>query len=184
MQQNISDALSADTNSTNYPTEVYEWLILQQAATGILGNQENEFFAGLYPNALAAICYIHQGDVERAERVFSFFESYLDSVARQPPGGFCQFWDAQSGQPHLDSDRWIGDNAWLLIALNYYYCTTANDTFAEMRQTIAQWLISLQDSDGGIWAGFNQNGLMDWKSTEGNLDCYAAGSRSHVLMNL
>jgi len=154
--------------------EVYSWLAQQQGGLGILGNQEDDDFAGLYTNALAALCYIHKGDVEKAEQVFSFFEGHLDSVAKQPPGGFCQFWDAATGQPYLDSDRWIGDNAWLLIALNYHYCTTGNDTFAEMRRTIGEWLVSLQDGDGGIWSGFNQDGLMDWKSTEGNLDCYAA----------
>jgi len=153
---------------------VYEWLLHQQSVTGILGNQENESFSGLYPNALAALCYLHEGDIARAEMIFSFFDRHLDSVAKKPPGGFCQFWDATTGQPLLDSDRWIGDNAWLLIALNYHRHRTARDTFADMRQTIAEWLISLQDVDGGIRSGFNKDGLMWWKSTEGNLDSYAA----------
>ncbi|MHC4426578.1 MAG: hypothetical protein ACYSYV_10835 [Planctomycetota bacterium] len=161
-------------NSSANATAIYEWLLGQQEQTGLLGNQENEYFSGLYTNALAAICYMHEGDVERAEEIFSFFKRHVDSVAKTLPGGFPQFWEANTGQPHLDSDRWIGDNAWLLIALNHHYYITGKDTFAEMRQTIAEWLISLQDIDGGIKSGFNQDGLMYWKSTEGNLDCYAA----------
>lgn len=164
---------SNDSNSSANTTGIYEWLLHQQEHTGILGNQENEYFSGLYTNALAAICYIHEGDIARAERVFSLFNGRLD-VAKALPGGFPQFWEANTGQPHLDSDRWIGDNAWLLIALNHHYYKTGKHTFAEMRQTIAEWLISLQDVDGEIKSGFNQDGLMYWKSTEGNLDCYAA----------
>ncbi len=154
--------------------EVYSWLVQHQSASGILGNQEGESFSGLYSNALAAICYLHQNDLRRAEKVFSFFQGHLNSVARQSPGGFCQFWEAASGQPILDRDRWVGDNAWLLIALNHHYYFTGENKYAEMRRTIAEWLVSLQDVDGGIMSGFNQNGLMFWKSTEGNLDCYAA----------
>lgn len=157
-----------------YAESVYRWLVAQQMPTGILGNQEDEYFSGLYTNALAALCYMHQGDLVRAENVLSFFDGHLESVAKAPLGGFTQFWDAATGEPHLDSDRWVGDNAWLLIALNHHYRITKEDRYAEMRRTIAQWLISLQDADGGIKSGFNQDGLMFWKSTEANLDCYAA----------
>ncbi len=172
--QQVSSAAILDANSPLSTAEVYSWLTQQQAPTGILGNQEDESFSGLYSNALAAICYMQQGDLARTEKVFSFFALHLDSVAKQPPGGFCQFWDAATGQPFLDTDRWIGDNAWLLIALNHHYYLTGKDTYADMRHTIAEWLIGLQDSDGGIQSGYNSNGLMFWKSTEGNLDCYAA----------
>ena len=155
------------------PQDIYDWLLAKQGPHGILGNQENEDFSGVYTNALASICYIHEGDIARAQSVFSFFQSRLD-VAVDPPGGFCQFWDAATGEPDLDSDRWIGDNAWLLIALNHYLYATRDHTFDDTRTVIAEWLISLQDADGGILAGYNTPGLMDWKSTEGNLDCYAA----------
>jgi len=155
------------------PQDLYDWLLAKQGPHGILGNQENEDFSGVYTNALAAICYIHEGDLARAQSIFSFFQSRLD-VAIAPPGGFPQFWDAATGQPDLDTDRWIGDNAWLLIALNHYLYATRDHTFDETRRTVAEWLISLQDADGGILAGYNTAGLMNWKSTEGNLDCYAA----------
>lgn len=155
------------------PAEVYGWLVAKQGPHGILGNQENEAFGGVYTNALAAICYIHEGDFERARSVFSFFQSRL-AIAMESPGGFPQFWDASTGQAHLDSDRWIGDNAWLLIALNHYVYFTRDHTYDNVRETIGDWLIGLQDTDGGILAGYNASGLMNWKSTEGNLDCYAA----------
>lgn len=163
-----------DAADSGNPAKVYGWLLAQQAPTGLLGNQENEYFCGVYTNALAAICYIHQGDIAGAERIFAFFDGHLDSVAKELPGGFVQFWDAQTGGAYLESDRWVGDNAWLLIALNYHYYITGKNTYAQMRRTIAEWLISLQDTDGGIMSGYNADGLMWWKSTEGNLDCYVA----------
>jgi len=154
--------------------KIYRWLVCQQSGHGILGNQEGETFSATYPNALAAICFLHQGDVDHAEKIFRFFQEHYEECFSTQPGGFYQFWDTASGEGHKDSDRWIGDNAWLLIALNYYRQRTGKQDFDGMREGMARWLIGLQDADGGIKSGFNKNGLMDSKSTEGNLDCYAA----------
>lgn len=154
--------------------KIYRWLVHQQGAHGILGNQEGETFSATYPNALAAICFLHQGDVDRAEKIFRFFQKHYDECFASAPGGFYQFWDAGTGEGLKDSDRWIGDNAWLLIALNYHRQRTGKTEFDGMRDGMARWLIGLQDADGGIKSGYNKNGLMDSKSTEGNLDCHAA----------
>jgi len=155
-------------------SKIYRWLVNQQGGHAILGNQEGESFAAVYPNALAAICFLHQGDTERAERVFRFFNAHYDECFSSKPGGFYQFWDADSGDAHLDSDRWVGDNAWLLIALNEHRRRTGSKEFDAMREGMARWIIGLQAEDGGIQSGFNKNGPMDSKSTEANLDCYAA----------
>ncbi len=154
---------------------VYAWLIQQQQHTGLLGNEDGDTFSGLYANALAAMCYIHQSDIRRAERVFEFFDQqYVKEFAAATPGGFHQFWDAKSGAVHPDSDRWVGDNAWLLIALNYYYYRVDRMRFNDLRAGLARWLTGLQDADGGVRSGFNKDGPIRAKSTEGNLDCYAA----------
>jgi hypothetical protein len=154
---------------------VYNWLAAQQSDVGLLGNQEGDDFSGLYVNALAAICFIHQGDVERAEKIFGVFQrQYEAEFASGTPGGFHQFWNAAQGAPHTDTDRWVGDNAWFLIALNYYRQHVGRSQYNAMRDGIARWLISLQDDGGGIRSGFNKNGPMTHKSTEANLDCYAA----------
>lgn len=168
---------AAPLNAEDKPStgeKVYNWLLHQQGEHGILGNQEDDAYSGLYPNALAAICFIHQGDTERAERIFHFYQVRYDTTSGAPPNGLVQFWDAKTGEPHNESDRWIGDNAWLLIALNQHRAKTGRDDFATLRKGIAQWLLSLQDTDGGIWSGFNTKGAMVSKATEGNLDCYSA----------
>lgn len=154
--------------------KVYAWLLAQQGGGDLLGNQEDDNYSGLYSNALAAICFLHQGDVERAERIFRVYDRHRENVLLEPPGGLFQFWDAKQGTPHPTSDRWIGDNAWLLIALNHHQRKTGKQDFESLRAEIARWLISLQDKDGGIWSGYSIKGKMESKSTEGNLDSYSA----------
>ncbi|HAI10649.1 MAG TPA: hypothetical protein DCM28_03025 [Phycisphaerales bacterium] len=167
--------VGAAEQSGSIPDKAYQWLVRQQASTGILGNQESETFSGLYANAVAAMCFIHQGDVDLARRMFTFFESHRErEFASDTPGGFPQFADAGTGQMLRDADRWIGDNSWLLMALNYYVSKTGDKQFDPMREQLAKWIISLQDPNGGVKAGFNKAGPMLHYSTEGNLDVYAA----------
>lgn len=156
-------------------TQVYDWLKQQQGPHGILGNQDHDAFAGLYPNALAAMCFLHQGDIAQAEKIYDYYNSHFkEQFAPGAPGGFPQAANAGSGELLLDTDRWIGDNAWLLISLNYYKSKTKSTKYDEMRHAIGQWLVSLQDEGGGIKAGFNKAGPMTHYSTEGNLDCSVA----------
>jgi len=153
---------------------IYEWLKRQQQDTGLLGNQEADAVSGLYANALAAIAFTHEGDYELARAVFDFYASWYEREFADAPGGFHQMWNPVAGTPYAGSDRWIGDNAWLLIALNYYGRESGDDRYAAMQTGVARWLQGLQDEDGGVWSGFNADGPMKAKSTEGNLDCFAA----------
>lgn len=168
-----ASGLSAEAD---IPSRAYAWLCRQQQASGLLGNQEADDFAGLYPNALAAICFVHEGDTDRARRVLSFYnDRFAAEFAHGTPGGFHQFANARTGRIDADSDRWVGDNAWLLIALNYYRAQSGRDDFDAMQEGIARWIISLQEpQSGGVRAGYNRQGAMAVLSTEANLDCYAA----------
>ena len=156
--------------------KAYSWLENQQQASGLLGNQESDNFAGLYPNALAAMAFIHQGDYQKAEAIFDFYSwRYATEFGAGSPGGFHQFADASTGTIDQSSDRWIGDNAWLLKALIYYRIKTGANYYDTMRNGIASWLMGLQDANGGVNAGYDSSGnLMNFYVTEGNLDVYAA----------
>lgn len=169
----VGCATTASRRDDAHSRKAYDWLCAQQGPHGILGNQDGESFAGLYPNALAAMAFLERGDRERCERVLDFFDARRAEL-RAKPGGFPQFYDAATGKTHADSDRWMGDNCWLLIALNHYAARTGSDRYRAMAGEIADWLVGLQDADGGIWAGFNKDGPMKAKSTEGNLDAVAA----------
>ena len=158
------------------PAQVYAWIKGQQQATGVVRNQEGDPFSGLYVDGVAALCYLHQGDVARAEKIFDFFDTYrqkswgADKAHRGFPGAI----NADTGVVDEKSDRWIGDNSWLLLALNYHRALTGSKKYAALHGAMEDWLISLQDPDGGIESGFNKSGPMTFKSTEGNLDTYAA----------
>ena len=154
--------------------QAYRWLCAQQGSHGILGNQDGGSFAGLYPNALAAMTFLERGDRVRCEKALDFFAAMSQHEFQWEPGGFHQFYDAVTGKTAMDSDRWMGDNCWLLIALNHYAARTGSSRYRLMAEDISAWLVRLQDEDGGIWAGYNLSGLMRAKSTEGNLDAYAA----------
>jgi len=153
--------------------KAYRWLCAQQGPHGILGNQDGEAFAGLYPNAMAAMALLEHGDRQRCEKVLDFWLARRSDLTNAP-GGFHQFYNAATGETHRDSDRWMGDNCWLLIALNHYAARTKSDRYRPLADDIADWLVSLQDDDGGLWAGSNKDGFMRHKSTEGNLDAVAA----------
>lgn len=169
----VGCARLADVPGEPPEAAAYRWLLEQQAESGLLGNQEDDALSGVYANAMAAICFVHRGDVARAERIFDVFAAQADE-AFEAPGGFHQLWDVRTATPHRDSDRWLGDNAWLLIALNRYRAATGDDRYAPLALQIADWIVSLQDADGGIWSGFSKNGPIRSKSTEANLDCHAA----------
>ncbi len=157
--------------------KAYAWIASQQRDSGLMSNQLNDPFSGLYVDALAAFCFLREKEITRAGRMFDLLDAWRiqnwgTTLERQ---GFPQAWNSDTGAAFMDSDRWVGDNAWLLLALEYHRKLTGSEKYAAMRNAITDWLVALQDeADGGIKAGFNRHGPMPHKSTEGNLDCYAA----------
>lgn len=166
----LSNTLSADES------RVYRFIRSQQQPSGLFRNQTDDPFSGLYVTALGSICLLHQGQTAEAEKVFDLFDAWrVDHWGNTPElQGFPQAWNADTGMADEKSDRWIGDNAWLLLALEYHHRMTGSTKYLLLRTAIADWLVGLQDEDGGIKAGFNRNGPMLHQSTEGNLDSYAA----------
>ena len=151
---------------------ILSWFIQQQMPNGLLGSAENGNVVSLYDNALAALVFMRFGETERAAQIFDFFDARISSELQNEPGGFSQFRD-RSGNPN--NHRWIGDNAWLLIALNNYKALTGKSTYDKLSEAISSWLIGLQDNDGGLFAGYaNDNSLLNYKVTEGNIDAFNA----------
>jgi cellulose synthase operon protein B len=92
--------------------------------TSLVRSREGECFTTIYKNSLAAMAFIHQGDITQAEGIFSFFQNQI--TATTPISGFHKDWDACEGSapadnpPTYTNPYWVGDNAFLLLALNYY----------------------------------------------------------------
>jgi len=68
----------------------------------------------------------------------------------------------------------MGDNARLLIALNNYHQITGNHKYNELTVLLENWIRSLQDEDGGLWDGFNEDGTQIHKVTEGIIMAFNA----------
>lgn len=157
---------------SNNELQIINWFNAQQLPNGLLASVENGNIISLYDNALAAMVFILNNDFEKAENIFDFFNSRIDAELKNGVGGFSQFRDA-NGIP--SNHRWMGDNAWLLLAINNYKAITGNDEYDLLANEISDWLIGLQDTDGGLFAGYDAGGnLLNYKVTEGNLDAFAA----------
>lgn len=147
------------------------WLIQIQQPNGLLESSENTNFVSLYDNALAALVFISEGELERAERIFDFFDQRRETELLQGNGGFFQFRDSTGENGNRS---WVGDNVWLLIALNNYHKHTGNQKYAPLVQELETWVRSLQDLDGGLWGGYNSDGTQIPKVTEGIITAFNA----------
>ena len=153
-------------------TQVFNWFDHQQLPNGLLESVENGNIVSLYDNALAALVFILKEDYTKAEKIFDYFNARIDIELTSGAGGFSQFRD-RNGNP--SNHRWMGDNAWLLIALNNYREKTGNARYDNLASEISTWLQSLQDTDGGLFAGYAPNDeLLNYKVTEGNIDAFNA----------
>ncbi|NEW79574.1 MAG: hypothetical protein GZ086_09155 [Gelidibacter sp.] len=168
-----NDVLFIDTENASENEElIFNWFSNQQLSNGLLESVENGNIVSLYDNALAAMVYMLKDDFTKAEKIFDFFNARIHSELTNGVGGFSQLRD-RSGVPN--NHRWMGDNAWLLIALNNYKDRTGNASYDNLASEISNWLRSLQDTDGGLFAGYNpDNSLMNFKVTEGNIDAFNA----------
>lgn len=153
---------------------IYNWLTNMQQANGLLLSSEGGRYVSLYDNALSALVFTIHGDYEKAEKIFDFFESRLASEMLVYPGGFGQMRKIDGIPVDNKPRRWLGDNAWLLIAINNYHHLKGNNKYQNLATALNNWIISLQDEDGGIWGGFKANGDRISKIAEGNIDAFNA----------
>jgi hypothetical protein len=109
-----------------------------------VASREGECFTTVYKNALAAMVFIHEGTLSSAEGIFDFFDGVLTSSGASF-SGFTQSWNPCSGMP-TDQNYWEGDNAFLLLALNYYALHTGDAArYATLSQKLVQWLLIRAD---------------------------------------
>lgn len=160
------------TNHYNEASErVLHWFHQMQNDFGLLETSYNSNVISLYDNALAALVFISNEDYENAEFIFDFFNQRIESELLQSPGGFYQFRNGE-GEPY--GNRWLGDNAWLLIALNNYADKTNSNTYSNLQNHLTDWIVSLQSESGGVNGGFTENNAIIGQVTEGNIDAFNA----------
>ncbi|WP_019670634.1 hypothetical protein [Eudoraea adriatica] len=173
-----TEAISSDLTENQFKNplgneelEIYNWITHVQLNNGLLTSTEDSNFVSLYDNSLAALAFISVGEYARAEQIFDFFNGKIESEFIPNGGGFFQFRDTTGNNGNT---IWLGDNAWLLIALNNYKEKTGNNSYNELSKLLENWIRSLQDEDGGLWGGFRENGQKIHKITEGIITAFNA----------
>lgn len=151
--------------------ETSNWLGKMQLSNGLLESTENGDFVSLYDNALSALAFTAMGKYDKAEAIFDYFDGQIENELLQGKGGFY----ATRNKQGVHHDRiWMGDNAWLLIALNNYHEATGTYKYSRLSSELEIWIRSLQDNDGGLFGGQNEDGTIIHKVTEGIVTAFNA----------
>ena len=145
------------------------WLVSHRnVKTGLVASFEGdaslEDTAFSYDQSLVAQAFLLSGEAEKAEAIFSFY----DSRARRVNGAYFNAYDTANGEPREMIVR-TGPNLWLGIAVLQYGRTVNSRRFIPMARRLGDWALRLQDGEGGLLGGPD----VSWYSTEHNLDAYA-----------
>lgn len=149
----------------------FTWIKSMQLDNGLIESAEGTNFVSLYDNALAALVFTLHDDRTSAEMILDYFNQRLDTEFIELGGGFYQFRNADGTNARR---KWIGDNAWLLIAIQHHAARFDTDAYGTMAQALEDWLRSQQAEDGGLWGGVQTNGDRIHKITEGIITAFNA----------
>ena len=160
------------------PALVYNWFKSVQLPNGLVPSSEgtdNSYSVSLYDQALSVMAFLAMEDPGRAEKILDFFNGRVDSELKAGKGGYWQF-RPNSGVPAKVGSKWLGDNVYFLAAIyNYQHQTGDTSRYAAMRDALQNWILGLQDSDGGLFSGYQaDDSLNTLKVTEGNIDAFGA----------
>ncbi len=160
---------SSPTANSQALEQMVGWLKSHQnIATGLLASFEgdaslaNQAFS--YDQALAAQALLIFGDKDGADKILSFFK---DRASRDR-GAFFNSYGSVDGQP-IENAIHVGPNVWIGIAALQYDAQTGEEKFLSLASSIGDWLLSQQDTEGGLRGGPG----VSWYSVEHNLDAYA-----------
>lgn len=165
-------AIPADTVTNRKEVDPsISWVFEMQAPSGLLESAENTNVVSLYDNALAAIFFIHLGERAKAEAILDYFHQQRETELLSGSGGFYQLRTVNGEEKR---NRWLGDNAWLLMAFRYYEEQYQNEKYRATAADITAWIRALQDTDGGLKGGIRENGNDYPKVTEGIITAFMA----------
>jgi len=169
----------------------YQWLVAGQRTnrqlllfrTGLVPSMEKGEDCFVYDETLAAMAFTLNGDYDKARMILGFFDDVRKTHIEEK-GDIWGFTDVYKRDGEETETRAAGPAGWVLMAANYYYRKTQDDSFVPLAKDVADWLISLQSIEGGIIGGYYGNGNpMVWISSEHNFDCYAGLRDLGILIN-
>lgn len=165
------DAGSTATVALDHKASSLLWLAERQFPNGLVESAEASDFVSLYDNALAALVFLRSGEAEKAREIFEYFKGRQQAEFNESGGGFYQFRNTAGNNR---SRIWLGDNAWLLIALRHYRHATADPRYEGLETSLETWIRSLQQENGSLKSGWNEDGTQIPLVTEGMITAFAA----------
>lgn len=170
VDEEIDNQALSTNDKVTVEDPLVKWVFQMQASSGLLASTENSDFTSLYDNALAALLFIEQNQKGKVEEIFDYYTAQMNSELQQN-GGFYQFRKSDGSE----AERiWMGDNAWLLIAINHYAVAFGSTKYDSLALKLEEWLRSLQQPDGSLIGGINADGTEIPKVTEGMLMAFNA----------
>lgn len=161
---------------TNFPKlekttlkRMAEWVKTHQnLKTGLVtsfeGDSGLEDWGFTYDQSLACQVFLLFQDFHAAETILNFY----NTRAEKESGAFFNAYHTVDGSP-MEHQIKVGPNVWLGIAALKYEQRVKDGQFTKLATDIADWLVGMQDSEGGFRGGPEDK----WYSTEHNLDAYA-----------
>lgn len=148
---------------------------------------DGETNSPLYVNALAAIAFTHAGRFNLATGIFNTLETIYETSTIEgkhlDPGGL--LFDQRSAcQPtNADGNFRTGENAWLVMALNYYESVSGDQRYAAFATNLLEAICYYRDNDTNSisYGAFRYGGTNSAYSTEFQIDIYAALKGRSVL---
>lgn len=171
LDEEIETASHKKDEKSQYFEEAFvHWIGNRQQASGLMESTEISNFTSLYDNALAAIFFIQEDRRENAEKIFDYYYA-IQETELPLTGGFYQFRKSDGS----DAERvWMGDNAWLLIALNQYATKYRSGKYESLSLQLENWIRSLQLENGALRGGTNSDGTEIPNVTEGMITAFHA----------
>ena len=148
------------------PATPYGWLLSRLSPEGLVNSvADGTPRAFAYSQALAVIVFAAGGDADKARHVLSALREL-----QAPDGSFAACYHVRTRRA-MDKARFTGNNAWVVMGVNYYTARTGDRSFLPMAQCCADWCLSMRDDATG---GFRGGPGVAWYSSEHSADLYSA----------
>jgi hypothetical protein len=145
------------------PTRYVRFIESLVAPSGLVQGRPNDNFTTAWKNALAAMVFLHEGNVSAARGVLDVFSGYQQAEGAAFRG-VPQGWDAESAVPVAQGDQpdvdyyWVGDGGGLLRAVQYYGMSTGDhQRYESLENALRGWLAVRADECDAIVAEGSAN---------------------------
>jgi hypothetical protein len=159
-----------------------DWLLSQQNnLTGLVDSYEGDGTnnAYTYDQALAVIAFTASKNIQNAKNILDRY-----NTIQNPDGSWYQCYLANNAN-NCNTNKWAGDIAWLVMAINYYEHETKDNSYADMASDALAFLDTLRDTNPvhDSYGAFVMYPGSTAYSTENNYDIYSAFHYRGLLEN-